>query len=212
MITSKSRLGGLYGLCLGLSLCISAASTVAEDLGPVSKSAAVAILRNPGTPPAGAKYADVILVEYFDYNCPFCKKLAPALQALIQADPKVSLVYKDWPILSDVSRYAARAALASGWQGKYLVAHDVLMGASHLASNAQVDALLRAAGIDMQKLKQASDAHGAEIDVLLRRNDTEVRALGVRGTPGLLVGRHIINGVYDLTGLQQAVGIARQEH
>lgn len=189
-----------------------AAGAVAEDLGPVSKSAEIAILRNPGTPPTGAKDADVILVEFFDYNCPFCKKLAPALQALLQADPKVALVYKDWPILSDVSHYAARSALAAGWQGKYLVAHDVLMGASHLASNAQVDALLRATGIDMQKLTQATEAHGAEIDALLRRNDTEVRALGIRGTPGLLVGRHIINGVYDVAELRQAVEIARHDH
>jgi protein-disulfide isomerase len=211
-LTSKSALRRFYSLCLALGLCISAASAAADDIGPVSKSAETVILRNPGTPPAGAKDADVILVEFFDYNCPFCKKLAPALQALLQTDPKVALVYKDWPILSDVSRYAARSALAAGWQGKYLVAHDVLMGASHLASSAQVDALLRAAGVDMQKLKQASDAHGAEIDALLRRNDTEVRALGIRGTPGLLVGRHIINGVYDVAGLEQAVAVARQEH
>jgi protein-disulfide isomerase len=195
-----------------LGLCIAAASSVAEDIGPVPKSAEIAILRNPGTPPAGAKDADVILVEFFDYNCPFCKKLSPALQALLQADPKVSLVYKDWPILSDVSSYAARSALAAGWQGKYLVAHHVLMAATHLASNEQVDGLLSKAGIDMQKLKQAAQAHGGEISALLRRNDTEVRALGIRGTPGLLVGRHIINGVYDVAGLKQAVAVARQEH
>jgi protein-disulfide isomerase len=193
-------------------LGILARSAVAEDLGPVPKNAEVAILRSPGTPPAGAKDADVVLVEYFDYNCPFCKKLAPALEALLHADPKVALVYKDWPILSEVSVYAARSALAAGWQGKYPVAHHVLMAASHLASSGQVDGLLGKAGIDMQKLKQASAAHGAEIDVLLRRNDTEVRALGIRGTPGLLVGRHIINGVYDVTGLEQAVAVARHDH
>jgi protein-disulfide isomerase len=208
---SKSRWCGLYGLSIALGLSLSAASAIAEDLGPVSKSAEIVILRDPGTPLVGAKDADVILVEFFDYNCPFCKKLAPALQGLLQADPKVALVYKDWPILSEVSRYAARAALAAGWQGKYLIAHDVLMGASHLASNAQVDALLQAAGIDVPKLKQAADAHGAEIDALLRRNDTEVRALGIRGTPGLLVGRHIINAVYDVAGLAQAVAVARHE-
>jgi protein-disulfide isomerase len=211
MFTSKSCVVGFYGLCLTFVLCISAASATAEDLGPVSKSAEIVILRNPGTPPVGAKDADVILVEFFDYNCPFCKKLAPALQALLQADPKVALVYKDWPILSEVSRYAARAALAAGWQGKYLTAHDALMGASHLASNGQVDTLLGAAGIDMQKVRQALDAHGAEIDALLRRNDTEVRALGIRGTPGLLVGRHIINGVYDVAALEQAVAVARHD-
>jgi protein-disulfide isomerase len=210
--TSKSALRGFYSFCVALGWCTLALSAAAEDLGSVPKSAEIAILRNPGTPPVGVKDADVILVEFFDYNCPFCKKLAPGLQALLEADPKVALVYKDWPILSEVSRYAARSALAAGWQGKYLIAHDVLMGASHLASKGQVDALLRAAGIDMTKLKQASDAHGAEIDALLQRNDTEARALGIRGTPGLLVGRHIINGVYEVAALRQAVDIARHEH
>ena len=210
--SSKSCLRAL-SLCLAFGLGMGAVlGARAEDLGPVPKSAAVAILRNPGTPPAGAKDADVVLVEYFDYNCPFCKKLAPALQGLLQADAKVALVYKDWPILSEVSRYAARAALAAGWQEKYPLAHDVLMGASHLASRGQVDALLRGAGIDLNKLNAALTAHGAEIDALLKRNDTEVRALGIRGTPGLLVGRHIINGVYDVAGLEQAVAAARHDH
>lgn len=151
-------------------------------------------------------------MEYFDYNCPFCKKLAPGLQGLLRADARVALVYKDWPILGDVSRYAARSALAAGWQGKYLLAHDTLMGAARLASNTQVDSLLQHAGLNMIQLKADAVSHGALIDALLQRNDTEVRALGIRGTPGLLVGRHIISGVYDVAGLERAVAIARREH
>jgi protein-disulfide isomerase len=204
-------IGWLYGIGL-LALALSGSAAVAEDIGAVPASAEIAILRNPGTPPAGAKDADVTLVEYFDYNCPFCKKLAPALQGLLKADARVALVYKDWPILSDVSRYAARSALAAGWQGKYLLAHDTLMGAARLASNAQVDSLLRQAGLNMVQLKADAHSHGATIDALLQRNDTEASALGIRGTPGLLVGRHIINGVYDVPGLEQAVAIARRDH
>ncbi|HEY2465663.1 MAG TPA: DsbA family protein [Steroidobacteraceae bacterium] len=207
----KLRCGWLYGIAI-LALAIGASAAVAEDIGTVPKSAAVAILRNPGTPAAGATDADVTLVEYFDYNCPFCKKLSPALQGLLKADARVALVYKDWPILGDVSGYAARLALAAGRQGKYLLAHDKLMAATRLASNAQVDSLLRDAGLNMVQLKADAISHAAEINALLQRNDTEVRALGIRGTPGLLVGRHIINGVYDVAGLEQAVVIARREH
>jgi protein-disulfide isomerase len=195
-----------------LALAASAAAAVAEDVGAVPKSAEIAILRNPGTPVVGAADADVNLVEYFDYNCPYCKKLAPALQALLKADARVALVYKDWPILGDVSAYAARSALAAGFQGKYLLAHDTLMGAARLASDSQVDSLLRRAGLNMVQLKADAISHAAVINDLLQRNDTEARALGIRGTPGLLVGRHIINGVYDVAGLQQAVAIARREH
>jgi protein-disulfide isomerase len=202
----------LVGWLYGIALLGLAGGALAEDIGAVPKSAEIAILRNPGTPTAGATNADVTVVEYFDYNCPFCKKLAPGLQGLLKADARVTLVYKDWPILSDVSRYAARLALAAGRQGKYLLAHDTLMAAERLASNGQVDSLLREAGLNMERLKADAQSHGAEIDALLRRNDTEARALGIRGTPGLLVGRHIINGVYDVPGLKQAVATARNDH
>ncbi|HEY2675778.1 MAG TPA: thioredoxin domain-containing protein [Steroidobacteraceae bacterium] len=194
-----------------LGLCGAATPLAAEDIGSVPKGTELEILRNPGTPATGAKTADVTLVEYFDYNCPFCKKLAPALRGLLDADPKVALIYKDWPILSEASAYAAGLALAANWQGKYLIAHDTLMAASHLASNEQVDALLQQAGVDVALLKKDREAHAAMINELLKRNDREIRALGVRGTPGLLVGRHIINGVYDVPGLQQAVAIARRD-
>jgi protein-disulfide isomerase len=213
ILTDMQRrwVGWLYAIGF-LALALSASTAIAEDAGAVPKSAEIVILRNPGTPPAGASDADVTLVEYFDYNCPFCKKLAPALHGLLKADGHVALVYKDWPILGDVSKYAARSALAAGWQGKYLLAHDTLMGAARLASNSQVDSLLRQAGLNMDQLKADALSHGAMINALLQRNDTEVRALGIRGTPGLLAGRHIINGVYDVAGLEQAVEIARREH
>lgn len=207
----RSGRGLLYGIGI-LALALNAAAAHAEDIGAVPKNAQTAILRNPGTPAAGAADADVILVEYFDYNCPFCKKLAPALQGLLKADARVALVYKDWPILGDVSVYAARLAVAADSQGKYLLAHDTLMHATRLASNSQVDLLLLKAGLNMTQLKADAASHAAAINALLQRNDTEVRALGIRGTPGLLVGRHIINGVYDVAGLEQAVAIARREH
>jgi protein-disulfide isomerase len=200
---------------VALALCGFFAATrhpaVAEDIGIVPKTAQSAILRSPGTPTVGTKQADVILVEYFDYNCPFCKKLTPALQGLLAADAKVALIYKDWPILSDVSKYAAAMALAANWQDKYVVAHDALMAATRLSSKSQVDALLKDAGIDLPLLKQHRETHNAEIAAILQRNDTEARALNIRGTPGLLVGRHIINGVYDVSGLQQAVEVARRD-
>jgi protein-disulfide isomerase len=194
-----------------LGMCGSATRLGAEDLGSIPKDTLRGILRNPGTPPAGARTGAVSVVEYFDYNCPFCKKLSPALQGLLQSDPTITLIYKDWPILGEVSRYAAGLALAANWQGKYLAAHDALMAATRLASESQVDDLLKKAGLDTARLKKDREAHGAAINDLLQRNDREIRALGVRGTPGLLVGRHIINAVYEVPGLQQAVAVARQE-
>jgi protein-disulfide isomerase len=210
-MTRRAILSILVGMCFIVLGLHSPTRLAAEDLGSIPKNAQASILRNPGTPAAGSREPDVVIVEFFDYNCPFCKKLAPALQGLLKADPKVALIYKDWPILSDASVYAAQAALAAGWQDKYLAAHDALMGASHLASNEQIDTLLRNAGIDMAILNKDRERHSAEIKARLQRNDTEVRALGIRGTPGLLVGRHIVNGVYDVPGLRQMVESARHD-
>src|SRR6266436_9341275 len=95
---------------------------------------------------------EVVVVEYFDFNCPFCRKLAPSFQALLKSDPKVAVVYKDWPIFGGVSVYAARCALAAQWQGQYGKAHEALIAAPRLSQNGQVDEALQRAGIDMSQI------------------------------------------------------------
>jgi protein-disulfide isomerase len=169
------------------------------------------ILRDPGTPALGSVKADVTIVEYLDYNCPFCRKLAPDLQTLAAADHGVAVIYKDWPIFGGVSVYAARSALAAQWQGKYLPAHDALISGPRLAQNDQVDAALRRAGIDMARLKLDMTAHRAAIDALLARNDAEAHELKLRGTPGILVRRMIVPDIADLQELQAAVAYARRQ-
>jgi protein-disulfide isomerase len=197
---------------LALGICGFSAQLAAEDGGMITPSAATAILRKPGTPVAGATDADVVVVEYFDYNCSYCKQLNPVLISLLETDQKVSLVYKEWPILSEASKYAAESALAAGWQGKYRDAHEALMRAPHLTSPLQIESLLQSAGIDLKVLQKDRVLHGNEIRVLLQRNDVEAAALGIRGTPGLLVGRHETYNAYDLAALQQAVAVARRDH
>jgi protein-disulfide isomerase len=168
------------------------------------------ILNEPGVPTFGAAHADVTVVEYFDYNCPFCKALAPAFHAFIDKDHAAAVLYKEWPVFGGVSIYAAQSALAASFQGKYLQAHDALINAPRLAGNAQVDAALRRAGIDMDQLKKDLLAHRALIDGLLMRNDTEARGLGLRGTPGIVAGRQLVSGISDLAGLESAVAVSRR--
>jgi len=169
------------------------------------------MLTDPGTEAAGASNADVTIVEYLDYNCPYCKKLVPALQSLLAEDQKVAVVYKDWPILGDVSVYAARSALAARWQGKYLAAHDALMNVPRLSQNDQVDATLKRAGIDVDTLKKDQSSHAKDIDALLARNDAEAHALNLRGTPGIVIGRQLLPGIVDLSGLKQLVADSRHD-
>jgi protein-disulfide isomerase len=168
------------------------------------------MLANPGTEPVGARKPDVVIVEYYDYNCPYCKNMVPALQGVLAQDPKVAVVYKDWPILSAVSKYAAVSALAAGYQGKFQAAHDALISGPRLAQNAQVDATLQRVGVNLDTLNKDRTGHAQEIAALLARNDQEAHALTLQGTPGLVVGRQLVSGIVDLGQLQQLIANSRQ--
>jgi protein-disulfide isomerase len=176
----------------------------------VPAQAVAAVTAPPLMPAAGAQHPDVVIVEYMDYNCPYCRGMAPDLDRLLHADPRVQILYKEWPILGDTSVYAARSALAANWQGKYLLAHNALIGASRdLEHNSDVDAVLRAAGLDLRRLDADRRAHAHEIDALLARSARETHALGLQGTPGLLVGRHLLSSAQNLPQLQGLVAQSR---
>ena len=178
----------------------------------LSAQAVGAITAQTQFPRAGAPHADVLIVEYLDYNCPYCRKSAPQLHQLLARDPGVQILYKEWPIFGDVSAYAARSALAANWQGKFLLAHDALIGATHdLDRNSDVDAVLRAAGLDMRRLDADRQTHAAQIDTVLARSARETHALGLQGTPVFLVGTHLITSSLNLGALLQLVARVRTE-
>jgi protein-disulfide isomerase len=198
-------------IILGLALCamlLGAADVPQTQI--ITRDGLKQMLANPGTEPVGARQPDVVIVEYFDYNCPYCKNMVPALHGVLAQDPKVAVIYKDWPILSAVSKYAAASALAAGWQGKYLAAHDALISGPRLAQNAQVDAILLSAGVNMDTLNKDRAAHAKDIAALLARNDQEAHALTLQGTPGIVVGRQLVFGIVDLDQLQQLVAASRK--
>ena len=197
--------------CALLLTGAAAVAVAAQDVALITRDGVRQMLANPGTEAVGARKPDVVIVEYFDYNCPYCKKLVPPLRALLAQDPKIGLVYKDWPILGPVSEYAAASALAAGWQGKYLVAHEALIGGPRLAEDDQVDDILQKAGVNMDALKKDRVGHAKEIAALLARNDEEANALTLKGTPGLVVGRQLVGGTADLGTLKRLVANARRE-
>jgi len=205
-----SFVGRAAPLVAALILQCSWTAAAAQDIQQITEEGQRQMLAAPGTDAVGARNPDVTVVEYFDYNCPYCKKLAPVLQALLAGDHAVAVLYKDWPILGEVSVYAARSALAARWQHKYLAAHDALMSGPRLAQSGQVDAILKRAGINLDVLKEDRRIHSADIDALLERNEAEARALSLRGTPGLVVGRLLVPGVVELDDLRKLVAHARR--
>jgi protein-disulfide isomerase len=207
----KSSIGALATAVLALFFTIEPGMSLAAEPRNATAEAVAALAQNTTVPAAGAKDADVTIVEFFDYNCPFCKKTAPELQKLLRTDPKVRVLYKEWPIFGDVSEYAARSALAAHWQGKFLVAHEALIGAPNdLDETSQVDSVLKAAGVDLTQLTRDRATHAVEITAILARNSKEAAALGFRGTPGFVVGRQLVPLALTLQSLQQLTKNARQ--
>ena len=206
---SIKRTGLLVSLAAMVVVCLP--GNAAQGILRITAAGQKEMLTNPGTDVAGAADADVTIIEFLDYNCPYCKKFAPALHSLLAEDHKIAVLYKDWPILGEISVYAAKAALAARWQGKYLAAHDALINGPGLSHNDQVDATLKRAGIDLAALKKDLASHAAEIDALLARNDSEASALHLRGTPGIVIGRDLLPGIVDSNGLKQLVAESRNE-
>jgi protein-disulfide isomerase len=210
----NSRIGALVALAptaLALFFAIEPATSLAAEPRKATAEVVAALAQNTTAPAAGAKDADVTIVEFFDYNCPFCKKTAPELQKFLHTDPKVRILYKEWPIFGDVSEYAARSALAAHWQGKFLIAHEALIGAPNdLDETSQVDSVLKGVGVDLTQLTRDRSAHAAEITAILARNKKEAAALGFRGTPGFVVGRQLVPLALTLQTLQQLTQSARQ--
>lgn len=113
------------------------------------------ILNDPADPNAGNAKGDVTIVYFFDYNCPFCKKIMAPLNKVVKQDGKVRLVYKDWPILTSASIYGAKLALAGHYQGKYNEVHHALM--SIPGGKVPEDKMRKAVagvGVDMKRLER----------------------------------------------------------
>ena len=168
-----------------------------------------AVLRDPEIPVLGNPQGDLTVVEYFDYQCPYCKKLAPEIAQVVREDGSIRLVLKDWPIFGAVSKSAAQLALAAKYQNKYQEAHDALIGATEKLSDTSIPDLLTKAGVDVEKAKQDLQAHQKTIDDLLVRNDDQADAFGVEGTPGFIVGFFRVPGVVEMNVFKQIIADAR---
>lgn len=168
-----------------------------------------AVLRDPEIPTLGNPQGDLTVVEYFDYQCPYCKKLAPEIAQVIREDGKIRLVLKDWPIFGAVSKSAAQLALAAKYQNKYQEAHDALIGATERLSDTTIPEILTKAGVDVEKAKQDLQAHQKTIDDLLFRNDDQADAFGFEGTPSFIVGFFRVPGAVEMDVFKQIIADAR---
>jgi len=192
-----------------IAVVVGALSAVALGEGFDDTLSRDAVLRDPEIPVLGNPDGDLTVVEYFDYQCPYCKKLAPDIAQVVREDGKIRLVLKDWPIFGAVSRSAAQLALAAKYQNKYQEAHDALIVAKEKLSDANIPELLTKAGVDVEKAKQDLQAHQKTIDDVLTRNDKQADAFGFQGTPGFIVGFFRVPGVVEMKVFKQIIADAR---
>src|SRR6516162_4582485 len=126
-------------VCL-MAVAIGALSAAALGEGFDDTLSRDAVLRDPEIPALGNPHGDLTVVEYFDYQCPYCKKVAPEIAQVVRDDGKIRLVLKDWPIFGAVSKSAAQLALAAKYQNKYQEAHQKTIEDLLIHNNAQADA------------------------------------------------------------------------
>jgi protein-disulfide isomerase len=168
------------------------------------------VLRDPDIPAAGNIDGDITIVEYFDYQCPYCRKLEPELRQVVQDDGKVRLVLKDWPILGPVSVIAARMALASKFQDKYIQAHEALIGVNSKLTEPRMRELLAGAGIDIERLDRDLVTNTKAIDAIIARNSDQATAFGFKGTPSFIVGKFRVPGILTMAEFDQVIADARK--
>lgn len=156
----------------------------------------------------GNPEGDVTVIEFFDYRCGFCKRVHNDLIALRRDDDGIRFIYKEFPILSKESRFAARAAMAARKQGKYLAFHNALMEAA--SNEVTPDNIFRIAdqvGIDTARLFQ--DMEDPRIEMAIQKNIELANALNINGTPTFIIGDNVIVGARELVQLKDFVEQAR---
>jgi protein-disulfide isomerase len=153
---------------------------------------------------------DVTIIEYMDYQCPYCRASHGPLKQLLAKDKKVRVIFRDWPIFGPASEAAALTAIASKYQGKYLEMHEALMETPLPLDREKIRAAAKTAGVDWDRLQKDMAAHSEEIEDLFQRNSEQAEAIGLQGTPGFIIGNVQSFGGMTLKQLEASVANARK--
>ncbi len=165
-----------------------------------------ALERAEGDPIGGNADGTITVVEFFDYNCPYCRKAKPVVQRLLRDDKRIRYVFKEFPILSESSRTAAKVALAV-WKiapDKYWSLHNDLMKSNGRVNDARIRKAVEAAGLRWDEVLTASKS--SDIESKIANNLALAQALNINGTPTFVIGSRVFPGLVPLTTLKSAVG------
>ena len=170
------------------------------------------LYEDPLAPVLGNPDGDVTIVEFFDYNCPYCKRSAQTIEALVEADPNLRVVFREWPILGEGSVVASRASLAARAQGDdlYEAFHYALMNAPGRLDERMVMAIAAEVGLDVDRL--AEDMAGDDVDAHIEGSMQLAQALGISGTPAFVVGDTLVPGAVPIDELIGLIASKREDN
>jgi len=182
-----------------------------EDAEAKSKeavnSAKDRIYNDPNSPVAGNPKGDVTVVEFYDFQCGYCKMSEEGVERLLKEDKNVKFVYKDFPILGPASTEASKAAVASIKQGKFQAFHDAMMNKKDHLTSEMMFQTAKDVGIDVEKLKK--DMESDSVKDILNSNLKLGQDIGIRGTPMFIVGDNVFPFAMEYDKLKQTVADAR---
>jgi len=164
--------------------------------------------KSPQYAPSGY---DVTVVEFFDYNCGYCKKAQATVEELLKEDKKVRIIYKEFPILGQPSLEMSQVAIAVNMvdPSSYKKFHDTLMKSGEKGKQGALNAA-KAAGINMSKLEATLQKDKAKIDETIQGNLALGSSVGISGTPGFVIGEELLPGALELAALKEKVAAARK--
>ncbi|MBV9564221.1 MAG: DsbA family protein [Bradyrhizobium sp.] len=167
------------------------------------------IFNSPRGVVLGNKGGDVTFVEFFDYNCGYCKRAMSDMLNLMKSDSKLKVVLKEFPVLSEGSVEAAKVAVAVRMQdpSKYLDFHTKLLGGRGPADKARALAAAKEAGLDTARIEK--DLASPEVQGTIEENFKLAEDMGMNGTPSYVIGKQIVVGAVGLDGLKEKIGLAR---
>ncbi|MBR0757662.1 DsbA family protein [Bradyrhizobium jicamae] len=187
-----------------------AAAEAEKHQASITKNADT-IFNSPRGVTLGNKDGDVTFVEFFDYNCGYCKRAMADMMDLMKADPKLKVVLKEFPVLSQGSVEAAQVAVAVRMQDpsgkKYLDFHQKLLGGRGAADKARAMAVAKEVGLDMAKLEK--DMASPEAKATIEENFKLAESMGMNGTPSYVIGKQVVIGAVGAEALKEKIGIAR---
>ena len=178
-----------------------------ERAASASNTVRLQLEQDPNSPNLGNPDGDVTVIEFFDYNCPYCRKAGQTVQELLASDANVRVIYREWPILGEDSVFASRAALAARAQGKYEEFHWALMNGEGRASEASILKLARHLGLDVEKLQ--ADMTSPAVEAHIAQSSALARTLGFTGTPAFIVGDRTAPGMLSTDEITAMVAEAR---